>query len=143
MPRLTFLSENIVPEITRLQEKQFLLPSFVMMMQTIEYLGAVLDGKPLKAREQSKKRFSAAIKKLFDSRYHYYNRNNELYDHLRNHLMHAFSAGSHFNICFAAEAGDQKHLAKNNDGKVVVIAEEMLKDIEIAMKKCKNMDLTE
>lgn len=136
MSRLSFLTESIIPEIKRLQEERFLIPSFVMMMQAIEYLGAILDDKPLKAREQSKKRFSQAIKKLFDPRYQYYNRNNELYDHLRNHLMHAFSSGSYFHICQAGDTDGQKHLQKNDEGRVVLVAEELLKDIEKAAAKC-------
>lgn len=138
MSRLTFFTESIIPEIKRLQQERFLIPSFVMMMQAIEYLGGVLDGKPLKAREQSKKRFSIAINKLFDSRYQYHNRNNELYDHLRNHLMHAFSPGSYFSLCMAGESESHLHLQKNDEGQVVVVAEELLKDIGNAAAKCIN-----
>lgn len=127
-----YLSETVLPEIRQLQQHGFYLASYVMMMQAIEYLGAILDKKPLKAREQSKKRFAKAIDKLFDSRYKYYNRNCELYDHLRNHLLHTLSAGSYFELVSLAESGERKHLTKSEDGKVILIAEELLEDIEKA-----------
>jgi len=129
------LSEKVLPEIRQLQQNGHYLASFIMMMQAIEYLGAILDGKPLKAREQSKKRFSLAVRKLFGERYQYFNRNNELYDQLRNHLMHAMSAGSHFELVSAVQAGENKHLTKNKGGKIILIAEELLIDIEKAAQR--------
>ena len=135
MPDIKYLTDTIVPQIRQLQNQRFYLPSYIMMMQCVEFLGAIIDKKPLKAREQSKKRFSLALKKLFDSPYHYYNRNNEIYDKLRNHLLHTFSIGNYFEIMPASEAGDNKHLTKSNDGRIILIAEEMLRDIEKAASR--------
>lgn len=133
---IKFLTDTIFPEIKRLQSSGFYLPSNIMMMQAIEYLGSVIDKKPLKAREQSKKRFSIAIKKLFDTKYQYFNKNNELYDHLRNHLLHTFTSGSVFEIIPAAKSKGINHFSKTESGKIVIIAEVLLSDIEKAAEKC-------
>ncbi len=54
----------------------------------IETLGALLDKKPIRAREQSRFRFASALYHLFPNQYGFVNKQNFLYETLRNHSAH-------------------------------------------------------
>ena len=51
-----FIKTRLLEESNRLLEADFLFPTFSMISQGIETLGAFLDRKPLAAKSQSKKR---------------------------------------------------------------------------------------
>lgn len=129
-------STFVLPQIKALQEKGFYFISFIMMVQAIEYLGGLMDNKPLKAREQSKKRFNKAISALFGSGYKVLNKNDELYNDLRNPLLHTLNQGSKFILLPENNPENQIHFQQVGN-KTVLIAEEMYKDITGAFIKLK------
>ncbi|PKP21411.1 MAG: hypothetical protein CVU05_06850 [Bacteroidetes bacterium HGW-Bacteroidetes-21] len=129
-------STFVLPQIKALQEKGFYFISFIMMVQAIEYLGGLMDNKPLKAREQSKKRFNKAISTLFGSGYKVLNRNDELYNDLRNPLLHTLNQGSKFILLSENNSEKHKHF-QIIENKTVLIAEEMYHDITVAFSKLK------
>lgn len=129
-----YFSTFILPQIKKLQNDGHYFISFITMIQAIEFLGALIDKKPLKAREQSKRRFSKAIDTLFNSNYKIHQQKDVLYDDLRNPLLHTLSSGNRFLLLSRKEAGNHKHFERV-ESKTVIIAEEMYNDICDAFAK--------
>ena len=124
-----FIREVIVDEITKLQGVGLSYMQFVIMGQAIEVLGSFLDNKPMKAKGQSAKRFSLAVKKLFGGRYRLLN------DKLRNQMTHTFIPGNDLILLNQADnKNGYKHL-QIIDGKVVLISEVFNEDIHKASER--------
>jgi len=129
-----YIRYHFIEEVGRLQRSGFHYFSVVIMVQVIEFLGGMLDNKPLRARNQSKNRFRLAIAKLFDSRYQRLNNNDWLYDKLRNHMVHAFIPSSLLKIISAGEKGNSRNLEKEGDI-LVIVSEELFSDFTRACQK--------
>ena len=124
-----FLREVVEKEIAKLQDVGLSYMQFVIMGQAIEVLGSFLDNKPMKAKGQSAKRFSLAVKKLFGGRYRQLNDNSFLYDKLRNQMTHTFIPGGDLILLNQSEKiNGYKHLQMTN-GKLVLISEIFYEDI--------------
>lgn len=124
-----FLREVVEKEIAKLQDVGLSYMQFVIMGQAIEVLGSFLDNKPMKAKGQSAKRFSLAVKKLFGGRYRQLNDNSFLYDKLRNQMTHTFIPGGDLILLNQSEnINGYKHLQMTN-GKLVLVAEIFYEDI--------------
>lgn len=124
-----FLREVVEKEIAKLQGAGLSYMQFVIMGQAIEVLGSFLDNKPMKAKGQSAKRFSLAVKKLFGGRYRLLNDNCFLYDKLRNQMTHTFIPGGDLILLNQSEnTGAYKHLQMTN-GQLVLISEVFYEDI--------------
>ena len=124
-----FIREVIEKEIAKLQNAGLSYMQFVIMGQAIEVLGSFLDNKPMKAKGQSAKRFSLAVKKLFGGRYRLLNDNCFLYDKLRNQMTHTFIPGGDLILLNrSGNTGNYKHLQMTN-GKLVLISEDFYEDI--------------
>ena len=124
-----FLREVVEKEIAKLQGVGLSYMQFVIMGQAIEVLGSFLDNKPMKAKGQSAKRFSLAVKKLFGGRYRQLNDNSFLYDKLRNQMTHTFIPGGDLILLNQSEnTNGYKHLQMTN-GKLVSMSEIFYEDI--------------
>lgn len=130
-----FLENVIIRELGKLQEAELSYMQFVLMGQTIEILGGFLDNKPMKAKGQSARRFSAGVNRLFGGRYRLLNDNFFLYDKLRNQMTHTFIPGGDLLLMNQEDfEGKFKHL-KYTDGKLVLISQIFYQDICLACQR--------
>lgn len=127
-----FIQKVFIEEAGRLVDAGFYHFAFVIMAQGIETIGSFLDSKPLKAREQSKLRFSHAINRLMPVKYAELNNNHILYDQLRASLAHTFTSSRQIYLTAKenSEYGN-KHL-QELDGKLILVAEDFYKDFKKA-----------
>ncbi len=127
-----FIQNVFINEIKRLIDAQSYHFAFVIMAQGLETLGSFLDSKPLKAREQSKLRFSHAMNRLMPVKYAKLNNNHILYDQLRASLAHTFTTSRQIYLTAKddSELGN-KHL-QEVDGKLILVAEDFYKDFKKA-----------
>ena len=102
------------------------------MAQALETLGSFLDSKPLKAREQSKLRFSHAINRLMPVKYAKLNNNHVLYDQLRASLAHTFTASRSLLLTSNNDAKFGKKHLQETDKKVILVAENFYNDFKKA-----------
>ncbi|MDR2413656.1 MAG: hypothetical protein LBD64_01550 [Odoribacteraceae bacterium] len=130
-----FLHDVIVVELSRMLGIGLSYMPFIVMGQAIEVLGSFLDQKPMKARDQSARRFSACVNKLLGGRYRLLNENNKLHDMLRNQMTHAFLPGE--GILLLDKASNRegfKHL-QHVEGKLVLVAEDFHEDLCRAVER--------
>ncbi len=127
-----FVKKVFIKETGKLVDNGSYHFAFVIIAQALETLGSFLDSKPLKARDQSKIRFSHAINKLMPVRYAKHNDKHKLYDQLRANLAHTFTSSQHIILTSKSnkELGN-KHLEKVND-KLVLVAEDFYEDFKKA-----------
>ncbi|MFO7878574.1 MAG: hypothetical protein ACQES0_07590 [Bacteroidota bacterium] len=123
-----FIREVMVAEIRALLKHDHERAAFVMMGQSIEVLGAFLDDKPLKARQQSKKRFRNALYHLFPGKYSSMNRGDRLYNEFRSSLTHMLVPSARLKLTSRDMSG---HLTEK-EGKLVLHAGSLADDIERA-----------
>jgi hypothetical protein len=131
----SFINKFFIEEIKRLQDNEFYYFSFILIGQAIEALGGLMDNKPLKARGQSFKRFTKSINSLMPPKYRLVNKDNVLYDKLRNQMTHSFiPSNSLILITKEKNINNYNHL-DTVDGKLVLIAEDFYQDIVQACNK--------
>lgn len=87
----TYVERHLLAELREVAKVNAPTLLLTGIMQGIESLGALLDDKPLKARDQSKRRFRSALRRLFGARYREVDDRIDLYERLRNHLAHVRS----------------------------------------------------
>lgn len=130
-----FIQKVFIEETGRLVSAGFYHFAFVIMSQGLETLGSFLDSKPLKAREQSKLRFSHAVNRLMPKQYASLNNNHVLYDQLRASLAHTFTVSR---LVFLTSKDSpnmgNKHL-QEIDGKLVIVAEDFYRDFKKACER--------
>tara|TARA_B110000967_G_C18719454_1_gene476846 strand:- start:280 stop:741 length:462 start_codon:yes stop_codon:yes gene_type:complete len=127
-----FIKTRLLEESNRLLEADFLFPTFSMISQGIETLGAFLDRKPLAAKSQSKKRFSLAVNQLFPDSYKSLNSDNWLYKQMRCNVSHLCSSGAFIDLVFRVDLNtNKKHLDLVNGQRLFVI-EDLLADFNSA-----------
>ncbi|MCX6256283.1 MAG: hypothetical protein NTW49_00015 [Bacteroidia bacterium] len=129
-----FIRAQLITDIGRLLEHGFDYISVAIMVQAIEFMGSLLDDKPLRARNQSKIRFGHAISRLFDKRYASLNANNWLYDKLRNHMAHQFIPSSWIIITRSVDLKSGKHLQRDGE-KLIIAADAFYSDFKQACEK--------
>lgn len=130
-----FIQKVFIDETGKLVESGFYHFAFVIMAQGLETLGSFLDSKPLKAREQSKLRFSHAINRLMPLKYTKLNNNHALYDSLRASLAHTFTTSKQLHLTSRnnVEVGN-KHLAEI-EGTLTLVAEDFYIDFKKACER--------
>ncbi|MDA3953244.1 MAG: hypothetical protein PF485_06335 [Bacteroidales bacterium] len=130
-----FIQKVFIEETGRLVEDGFYHFAFVIMAQALEVLGSFLDSKPLKARDQSKLRFSHAINRLMPVKYTKLNNNHILYDQLRASLAHTFTSSRQIYLTAKEnlEYGN-KHL-QEIDEKLILVAEDFYADFKKACER--------
>lgn len=127
-----FIQNVFINEIKRLIDAQSYHFAFVIMAQALETLGSFLDSKPLKAREQSKLRFSHAINRLMPVKYAKLNNNHVLYDQLRASLAHTFTTSRQIYLTTKENPVlGNKHL-QEVDGKLILVTENFYNDFKKA-----------
>jgi len=117
-----YLIENVQ---SLLDEKQY-YPLFVYAALGVETLGAVIDNKPIRTRNQSKYRFGTALFKLFPNQYGFINKKAFLYEALRNHSAHNLLPSSKI-MLLNENNGTIRHLEPRGE-KVSFIIEDFAKD---------------
>ncbi len=88
-----FVQNFIIQQAKNLQEKKAFLASLAILAIGLEIMGGFFDKKPLKSPKQSKARFRVATDKLLGGRYSIINRDDNLYELLRNQLLHSLLPG--------------------------------------------------
>ncbi|MBP3419285.1 MAG: hypothetical protein J6K74_01670 [Marinifilaceae bacterium] len=129
-----FIDTIIKGELKQIIESNALYMKFVLIGQTIEVLGALLDNKPMKAKGQSARRFNHAINSLFGGDYRVQNSDYYLYDKLRNQMTHSFIPGGDIELYSHASDTDKKHMKRDN-GVLVMVADEFFRDIVAASNR--------
>ena len=129
LPAMEFLREWVIAGLIDLQKAGFHYYSFIVMAQAVEVLGAFLDEKPFRAKEQARARFQKAMRVLFPPPYARLNEGDGLYHKLRNHLAHFLVPSSEL-ILTTREAlqPGQVHLGVW-EGRTVLVAEDFLHDL--------------
>lgn len=127
-----FIEHHFVNEIDRLNEHHFGYFSFVLISQAIEILGACLDDKPFRAKNQSRKRFELAIRALFPPQYQRLNYKGWLYENFRCNMSHLFVPSNSIILLTKNQATEtQTHLSLEGNS-VIFIAEDFQKDLRKA-----------
>lgn len=135
---LQYLDNVILNSVTSVSKTASLNVKFLIIVQAIEILGAYLDYKPFRAKEQSSQRFELAINKLFPSSYQAINYKNFLYYQLRTFLVHSFLSSS--KIVLFEDNSAYEHLHYNND--ILYISySEFFNDFGFALNKLKSLIL--
>jgi len=127
-----FIQTVFIDDIERLINAELYHFAFVIMAQGLETLGSFLDTKPLKARNQSKLRFSHAINKLMPREYANLNNNHRLYDQLRASLAHTFTSGKYVFLTSRNNPEFGKHHLKEINEKLILVAEIFYTDFKKA-----------
>jgi hypothetical protein len=136
-----FIQKVFIDETGRLIDAGFYHFAFVVMAQGLEVLGSFLDTKPLKAREQSKLRFSQAINRLMPKEYYQLNSNHKLYDQLRASLAHTFTVSRSL-LLFSKDNKEygKKHL-QEIDKKLILVVEDFYLDfVKACLRLIDGMD---
>ena len=94
----TFIENYLIKNINSLLKEEQYYPLYIYCSIGIETLGAIIDNKPIRARNQSKYRFGMALYQLFPNQYGFVNKNSFLYDALRNHSVHNLLPSSKLQI---------------------------------------------
>lgn len=132
LPAKEFIQKVFIEKTEKLVNQGFYHFAFVIMAQGLETLGSFLDNKPLKARDQSKLRFSHAINRLMPKEYASFNNNHKLYDQLRASLAHTFTVSRQIYLTSKSDKElGKKHLSEI-DGKLILVAENFYSDFKKA-----------
>ena len=127
-----FIKKIYIDEVGRLTDAGFYHFAFVIMAQGLEVLGSFLDAKPLKARDQSKLRFSNAINRLMPKEYAILNNSHKLYDQLRASLAHTFTVSRHIYLTSRSDKDFGKKHLQEIDDKLILVAEDFYSDFKKA-----------
>lgn len=131
----SFLKQVVVGELGKLQHAGLSYMQFVLMGQAIEVLGGFFDSKPMKAKGQSSRRFSAGVRYLLGGRYRLLNENDYLYDKLRNQMTHTFIPAKDLLLLNRSEnVSGYAHLDVVQ-GRLVMISEDFYQDICLAAER--------
>ena len=130
-----FIQKVFINDVEKLVESGLHHFAFVVMAQGLEVLGSFLDQKPLKAKDQSKLRFSHAINRLMPREYARLNDNHRLYDQLRASLAHTFTSGRYVFLTSKSNPDyGNNHLQTVND-KLILVAENFYFDFKKACNR--------
>jgi len=88
-----YINNFIILQAKKLQEQKLFLASVMVLAIGLEIMGGFFDKKPLKSPKQSKFRFKIACEKLLGGKYAILNKDNYLYEILRNQLIHSLLSG--------------------------------------------------
>lgn len=137
MDSKTFVERFLVKEVESMLEHQQYYPLLVYTAIGIETLGAIIDKKPIRAREQSRFRFATALYQLFPNQYGFVNKQNFLYEALRNHSAHNLMPSSKL-LLINKDDKSVRHLDQKKSQVTLVIeilAKDFLEACETAIAK--------
>lgn len=129
-----FLRKTIITDVKFLIDNNRYYSALIILSQTIETLGAFMDNKPFRAKMQSKKRFSLALKFLFPSNYKRANNDFFLYNKLRNQIAHILVPSTLINITEYSKK-ENTHLSSNKEGVLYISVNQFFIDVISAIDK--------
>ena len=132
-----YIEKYLINEVSSLIETENYFPSLVYATIGIETLGAIIDDKPIRAKNQSKSRFAAALYHLFPNQYGFVNKQNFLYEALRNHSAHNLIPSS--KISFINKDDNKTRHLDQKKSQVNFIIEIFAKDFLTACNKAIDM----
>lgn len=127
-----FIQRLFIDDVKKMIDSELYHLAFVVMAQGIETLGSFLDTKPLKAKDQSKLRFSHAVNRLMPKEYRNLNDNHKLYDQLRASLAHTFTTSRYIILVSKNNNEFSKMHLKHVDEKLVIVVEKFYSDFKKA-----------
>ena len=127
-----FVQKVLIEDTKKLIDEKLFHFAFIIMAQGLEILGSFLDSKPLKAKEQSKLRFSHAVNRLMPNEYSKLNNNHKLYNQLRASLAHTFTVSRELYLTSKSEKLVEKEHLKEMEGKLIIVAEYFYNDFKKA-----------
>jgi hypothetical protein len=142
---IKLIKELIINNLKELKKNGQYYISLFFISQIIEVLGAFIDDKPFRAREQSKKRFNLALRVLFPPKYARINSKDWLYSKFRSHYSHFLFPSAEILLVSKSEMKDEmSHLEKWND-KIIICSDYFIEDTisaaNIVLMKIHNKDL--
>ena len=132
-----FIERFLIQEVSSLLKNEQYYPILVYTSIGIETLGAIIDKKPIRARAQSHARFASALYHLFPNQYGFVNKQNFLYEALRNHSAHNLMPSSKL-LIINKKNKTVRHLDQSRE-KTTLIIENLAKDFLDACKKAIDM----
>jgi hypothetical protein len=93
-----FFNTFIIKQSKKLIDNKSYFAAIIILTIGIEVMGGFFDKKPLKSPKQSKARFKTGIDKLFGGKYSVINRDDSLYEFLRNQLIHSLTISSKLHV---------------------------------------------
>ncbi len=104
-----FFNTFIIKQSKKLIENESYIAAIIVLTIGVEVMGGFFDKKPLKSPKQSKARFKTAIEKLFGGKYAALNRDDSIYELLRNQLIHSLTTGGKLHLSI-----EKPHLSEYN-----------------------------
>ena len=139
----SFVKKYLKTEVEDLLKSERYYPLLIYATLGIETLGAIIDDKPIRAKNQSKVRFGSALYHLFPNQYGFVNKGAFLYESLRNHSAHNLIPSS--KIFFVdKDSKSVRHLAQQKIQVTFVIetfAKDFITACDLALDKIKNGDV--
>jgi len=123
-----FLRGTIVEDVKLLIDNNRYYSALIILSQTIETLGAFMDNKPFRAKMQSKKRFSLALKYFFPKSYKRANNNFFLYNKLRNQIAHILVPSTLINIIEYTN-DNYEHMTSNKEDVLYISVNSFYNDV--------------
>ncbi|NSW46335.1 MAG: hypothetical protein HPY79_11030 [Bacteroidales bacterium] len=114
--------------------------AMVLLALCLEWMGALLDDKPLKSTKQSKRRFNKAVACLLGGKYAALNRDSFLYEYWRNQLIHSGKLSKRF---FISDDPINHHLCLNENKQWIFIPSVFLRDMQAAFAKLEKIKKAE
>lgn len=131
MTSIEFINEFVIKQATDLQKNRAYLSSVTILTIGMEIMGGFFDKKPLKSPKQSKMRFRAATDKLLGGKYTAINRDDYLYETLRNQIIHSLLPGKAIVFDITSK---EIHLKQENQS-LIINPEVLLLDMQKAVLK--------
>lgn len=129
---LEFLNDHVLGAVKKTFDNNQIFFGFMVLGQAIEILGSYLDDKPMRAKQQSLKRFSIAINRLFPPKYREANESSFLYYQLRACMTHMFVPTAKLNLISGKQNKEKPHLSISN-GVMSIYSEDFLTDFTLAV----------
>lgn len=129
---IEFLRTHVLGTVESTFSNNQLLFGFMTAAQAIEIMGSYLDDKPVRAKQQSLKRFTLAINRLFPQIYYDANNDNFLYYQLRACMTHMFLPTARLSLNAGKGAKEKPHLCVSN-GVMYLYSEDFLRDFRYAV----------
>ena len=126
----SYTNLKINQEITVLLENGFIDSAFLISIMGIEFLGAMVDEKPVRANGQSSKRFKIGLRKFFPKRYGKPSITEVIYKGLRCNVGHLLQFSTR--IKFIEETSS--HL-NEEDSVIKICKKQFIKDYISATEK--------
>ena len=134
------LINQTLQEAKKQYESGNTLLALILITLCIEWMGAMLDDKPLKSPKQSKRRFNKAIELLLRGKYAMFNRDSFFYEYWRNPLIHSGKLSKRFVLI---EAPINNHLCLNDNKQWMFVPTVFIHDMQASFRKLEKIKKAE